>query len=97
MGEHAIVSHFLLKGFPFALSKPGLFHTDDEDSTLTIGLTNGGPAGLVYGFLAAWVGATLQSLVFAEMASMCVVSSRPSKSLREWFSRLGVLFIELGH
>ncbi len=33
---------------------------------------NGGPAGLVYGYLFAWGGAMLQAVVMAEMASMCV-------------------------
>ena len=33
---------------------------------------NGGPAGLVYGFIIAWIGGTLQALVMAEMASMYV-------------------------
>lgn len=40
--------------------------------TLKNGLENGGPAGLVYGFLFAWAGAVLQALVMAEMASMYV-------------------------
>ncbi|KAF7882162.1 hypothetical protein EAF00_011678 [Botryotinia globosa] len=38
--------------------------------TLQFGLQNGGPAGLIYGFLAAWSGAMLQALVMAEMASI---------------------------
>lgn len=36
------------------------------------GLQNGGPAGLVYGFLLVWCGASFQTLVMAEMASMYV-------------------------
>lgn len=39
-------------------------------STLNNGLENGGPAGLIYGYLFAWFGASLQALVMAEMASM---------------------------
>ena len=39
---------------------------------LIFGLTNGGPAGLVYGYLFVWCGASLQALVMAEMASMYV-------------------------
>lgn len=39
---------------------------------LIIGLSNGGPAGLVYGYLFVWCGASLQALVMAEMASMYV-------------------------
>ncbi|KAL8651850.1 MAG: hypothetical protein Q9210_003024 [Variospora velana] len=34
------------------------------------GLTNGGPAGLIYGFLFTWIGSGLQALVMAELASM---------------------------
>ena len=36
------------------------------------GLENGGPAGLIYGYLFVWCGAILQALVMAEMASMYV-------------------------
>ena len=36
------------------------------------GLQNGGPAGLIYGFLFVWCGASFQTLVMAEMASMYV-------------------------
>ena len=39
-------------------------------STLQQGLANGGPAGLVYGYLFTWVGSMVQALVMAEMASM---------------------------
>ena len=39
-------------------------------STLLNGLENGGPAGLVYGYLLVWAGTVLQMLVMAEMASM---------------------------
>lgn len=38
--------------------------------TLLNGLENGGPAGLIYGYLFVWVGATLQACVMGEMASM---------------------------
>ena len=37
------------------------------------GLNNGGPAGLIYGFLFTWVGSGFQALVMAEMASMSVI------------------------
>ncbi|KAM3069686.1 hypothetical protein ACMFMG_010404 [Clarireedia jacksonii] len=43
------------------------------EGTLTVfqlGLTNGGPSGLVYGFIFAWIGSALQALVMGEMASM---------------------------
>lgn len=39
-----------------------------------LGLTNGGPSGLVYGFLFAWIGTALQALVMGEMASMLETS-----------------------
>ena len=39
-------------------------------STFQSGLANGGPAGLVYGFLFTWIGSIVQVLVMAEMASM---------------------------
>ena len=45
--------------------------------TLQFGLANGGPAGLVYGYIAAWIGATLQALVMAEMASMIPIAGGP--------------------
>ena len=40
--------------------------------TLFNALENGGPAGLIYGYLFVWCGAILQALVMAEMASMYV-------------------------
>ncbi|PQE24741.1 choline transport protein [Rutstroemia sp. NJR-2017a WRK4] len=45
--------------------------------TLQFGLQNGGPAGLIYGFLAAWCGASLQAVVMAEMASMIPLAGGP--------------------
>ena len=47
---------------------------------LVYGLSNGGPAGLVYGYLFVWCGASLQALVMAEMASMYVRHRIPSNS-----------------
>ena len=46
--------------------------TGRECRTLLNGLENGGPAGLIYGYLFVWLGAMLQALVMAEMASMYV-------------------------
>ncbi|MCJ1391115.1 hypothetical protein MMC18_003977 [Xylographa bjoerkii] len=46
-------------------------------TTLQFGLQNGGPAGLVYGYIAAWIGAFLQALVMAEMASMIPIAGGP--------------------
>ena len=40
--------------------------------TLLNGLQNGGPAGLIYGYIFVWCGASLQALVMGEMASMYV-------------------------
>ncbi|MCJ1474037.1 hypothetical protein MMC13_002695 [Lambiella insularis] len=40
-------------------------------------LSNGGPAGLIIGFIAAWFGAMLQALVMAELASMIPLSGGP--------------------
>lgn len=37
-------------------------------------LDNGGPAGLIYGYLFVWCGVILQALVMAEMASMYVLN-----------------------
>ena len=47
-----------------------LFETYTLLRSLKYGLLNGGPAGLVYGFMFAWVGQSLQALVMAEMAEM---------------------------
>ena len=53
--------------------------------TLVYGLQNGGPAGLIYGFILAWVGQSLQALVMAEMASMYVCRLLPLISSHERF------------
>ncbi|KAI4199835.1 MAG: hypothetical protein LQ350_004366 [Teloschistes chrysophthalmus] len=39
------------------------------------GLTNGGPTGLIYGFILAWIGTLAVFLTLAEMASMAPTSS----------------------
>lgn len=39
-------------------------------SVLKAGLMNGGPAGLIYGYLLTWLGNICQVLVMAELASM---------------------------
>ncbi|MCJ1318976.1 hypothetical protein MMC15_004308 [Xylographa vitiligo] len=39
-------------------------------SVLEAGLLNGGPSGLIYGFIFAWVGSIMQVLTMAEMGSM---------------------------
>ncbi|CAD6573229.1 MAG: hypothetical protein ASARMPREDX12_005912 [Alectoria sarmentosa] len=46
-------------------------------STLLNGLQNGGPAGLIYGYIFVWCGASLQALVMAEMASMIPLAGGP--------------------
>ena len=48
-------------------------------SVFQSGLTNGGPAGLVYGFIFVWAGTALQTAVMAELASMFV-----SQSIQLW-------------
>ena len=54
--------------------------------TLLNGLENGGPAGLIYGYLFVWCGVSLQALVMAEMASMYV--HREPQSLRPAIGKL---------
>ena len=48
------------------------------------GLNNGGPAGLIYGFLFTWIGSGTQALVMAEMASMLVVTAHTLAELANW-------------
>lgn len=43
-------------------------------SVFASGLTNGGPSGLVYGYIIVLVGVTFQTLTMAEMASMIPLS-----------------------
>lgn len=45
------------------------------------GVNNGGPSGLVYGFLFTWIGSILQALVMAEMASMSVMQRKIPNAL----------------
>ena len=54
--------------------------------TFQYGLQNGGTAGLIYGFIFAWIGAILQALVMAEMASMSASYPR--------FSPTGLILIQ---
>ena len=53
----------------------------DHHSTLYNALENGGPAGLIYGYLFVWCGVILQALVMAEMASMYVCYTAFSMAL----------------
>ncbi|KAM0800484.1 amino acid transporter-like protein [Usnea florida] len=46
-------------------------------ATLLNGLQNGGPAGLIYGYIFVWCGASLQALVMGEMASMIPLAGGP--------------------
>ncbi|MCJ1226565.1 hypothetical protein MMC12_003218 [Toensbergia leucococca] len=46
-------------------------------ATLLNGLQNGGPAGLIYGYLFVWAGSIMQALVMAEMASMIPLAGGP--------------------
>jgi choline transport protein len=43
-------------------------------SVFSSGLSNGGPSGLVYGYLIVLVGTMFQTLTMAEMASMIPLS-----------------------
>ncbi|KAI9702718.1 MAG: hypothetical protein M1820_006102 [Bogoriella megaspora] len=45
--------------------------------SLQYGLQNGGPAGLFYGYIVAWIGGVFQALVMAEMASMIPLAGGP--------------------
>ena len=63
-------------------------------STMLDGLQNGGPAGLVYGFLFVWCGASFQTLVMAEMASMYVEPSPDTLGLYLHFVELQVLTLK---
>ena len=66
-------SHYVVSKHPFSRDRgaeklmAGLL-----SRTLFNALENGGPAGLIYGYLFVWCGAILQALVMAEMASMYV-------------------------
>lgn len=57
---------------------PVLVISDIGHSVFQLGLVNGGPSGLIYGFLIAWAGTALQALVMGEMASMSVATSTES-------------------
>jgi hypothetical protein len=46
--------------------------TDGLDRVFQTGLANGGPSGLVYGYIFTWIGTVFQGLVMAELASMFV-------------------------
>ena len=68
MGSHHVVSrHPLSRDEPSEKLMAGI-----SSRTLFNALENGGPAGLIYGYLFVWCGAILQALVMAEMASMYV-------------------------
>ena len=70
MGSHYIVSR---QSFSHN-SAPQKLTRGTSSRTLFNALENGGPAGLIYGYLFVWVGVILQALVMAEMASMYVVN-----------------------
>ena len=44
-------------------------------SVFQAGLTNGGPSGLVYGYIFTWLGNISQVLVMAELASMSALEA----------------------
>lgn len=51
--------------------------TEQSFRSLQYGLENGGTAGLIYGYIAAWIGGFIQALVMAEMASMMPLAGGP--------------------
>jgi hypothetical protein len=51
------------------LSYQDLARLTDAISVFIFGLTNGGPAGLVYGFIICWIGTVGLFCSLAEMAS----------------------------
>ena len=67
-----------------AVSKVTNFKAETRQCrTLLNGLQNGGPAGLIYGYIFVWCGASLQALVMGEMASM-YVEAHSAKSLESF-------------
>ena len=74
MGSHHVVSRH-----PSSRAVSGILMAGTSSSTLFNALENGGPAGLIYGYLFVWCGAILQALVMAEMASMYVSNSNTLK------------------
>lgn len=46
-------------------------------SVATVGLVNGGIAGLIWVFLFAWMGFLLVNISMAEMGSMCAYQTSP--------------------
>ena len=64
MGWSSSVSHYQLSDSICGIG------THKSRSNFQAGLTNGGPSGLIYGFLFAWLGTALQVLVMSELASM---------------------------
>lgn len=52
-------------------------------STVAFGLGNGGPGGLIWTFVAAWLGFILVSVSMAEMASMAPTSGTTNSSSQD--------------
>lgn len=68
VGSHYVVSKHLFS----RQRAPEKLMAGTSSRTLYNALENGGPAGLIYGYLFVWCGVILQALVMAEMASMYV-------------------------
>lgn len=64
-GEH--ISSIVRRGVNLHSRAAGLL------ATFQSGFSNGGPTGLVWGFIFTWAGVLVQSLVMAEMGSMQVI------------------------
>lgn len=66
-------------------------------SAFASGLGNGGPSGLVYGYLFVWAGTVTQVLIMAELGSMYVPSvSRSAAAVCACFSAK-ILALETGY
>ena len=69
-------SHYVVSGHPSSRnSNTKKLMAGVSYRTLFNALENGGPAGLIYGYLFVWGGVILQALVMAEMASMYVFTT----------------------
>lgn len=68
-----ILMSVVLSTFYFKLSPSN--PADYIPSAFASGLGNGGPSGLVYGYLFVWAGTVTQVLIMAELGSMYVPNS----------------------
>jgi choline transport protein len=57
----------LMYDFPIGA---GIQYSDENNRTSVFALTNGGTAGMIWGYLIVWVGYMMVFATIAEMASM---------------------------